>query len=626
MIRIHPTSESCRMMKSSLRALVVPLLTLLLPATAGAGLRDVDVPIEVGAGLLQLRLEETVFTDPGTTARVYDDGSGCNEVVLSEPRVLTEPGRLRVAALASVTAGLPVGSGCVGGGSWQFRLEATQVPEVAPDGQRVLFRVVDSRVDEGTGVGGQAWELAKANVQPALDAFELDLRPALADVRGMLPLMLMATDEAPARAMLESLRLGSVEVTAEGLRTVLRMSIDREWAEQEPEPEPPLTDEELRAWTTLLNGWDAFVTYVVKQAAGTTASEALRRDLMAVLLEARYDIIAALSGDSGRSGADPVRELFLRTWKRLAPALQQLREEDLGGVTAVRYLSFVTAADALRALDAIGPGIGIEISADGLRRLARMLAPDATGDPLDYEPGVDPRLRELFDFGPPLPPPRPSPGVDLGAWLVAPARASPEDMDELTGRLNGWVPDLSELDEYLPMVRELLELTVDGVIHGKAAGKLPEALTDRYRDLVLATAWQETCWRQFVREGERIRPLRSSAGAVGLMQVTPSVWRGFYDADGLKGDIAYNAAAGAEILLHYLVDYALPQGEHKVTGDPDGAVRATYAAYNGGPAHLRRYRSADVSERLRLIDQAFWEKYRKVRAGDVMAVAGCYPG
>jgi hypothetical protein len=48
---------------------------------------------------------------------------------------------------------------------------------------------------------------------------------------------------------------------------------------------------------------------------------------------------------------------------------------------ALRYATFLAAGDALAAFDAAGPALGIEISADGLRRLARVLAPDYAGDP-----------------------------------------------------------------------------------------------------------------------------------------------------------------------------------------------------------------------------------------------------
>jgi len=81
--------------------------------------------------------------------------------------------------------------------------------------------------------------------------------------------------------------------------------------------------------------------------------------------------------------------------------------------------------------------------------------------------------------------------------------------------------------------------------------------------------------------------------------------------------------AGAEILLHYLRDYAIKRGEHTATGSVDNLARATYAVYNGGPGHLRRYRKP-TKRSLREIDESFWEKYRRIKQGDALAVAECF--
>ncbi|WP_090570122.1 hypothetical protein [Nitrosomonas sp. Nm33] len=42
----------------------------------------------------------------------------------------------------------------------------------------------------------------------------------------------------------------------------------------------------------------------------------------------------------------------------------------------------------------------------------------------------------------------------------------------------------------------------------------------------------------------RLEPLMSRAGAIGIMQVNPNVWRGFYEIPALRNDISYNASAG----------------------------------------------------------------------------------
>jgi soluble lytic murein transglycosylase-like protein len=125
-----------------------------------------------------------------------------------------------------------------------------------------------------------------------------------------------------------------------------------------------------------------------------------------------------------------------------------------------------------------------------------------------------------------------------------------------------------------------------------------------------------------VQKGDRLTPLASATGDVGLMQVNRRTWRGLYDVDGLSGDIAYNSAAGSEILLYYLSRYAIRKMEGRQPGGH--LARATYSAYNGGPGQLGRYRNAKTPAVWKRVDEAFWTKFRAVSAGQELAVKGCY--
>jgi soluble lytic murein transglycosylase-like protein len=155
-----------------------------------------------------------------------------------------------------------------------------------------------------------------------------------------------------------------------------------------------------------------------------------------------------------------------------------------------------------------------------------------------------------------------------------------------------------------------------------AKNKLAEEYKPIYRQIVFAAAWQESCWRQFVKRGKNITTLASATGDLGLMQVNRNTWRGVYDLQGLGGDIQYNSNAGGEILLYYLARYAIRKGEDKQPGG--NLARATYSAYNGGPGQLGRYRAAKVNPALRKVDEAFWEKFQVVSSGQEMGVQRCY--
>jgi len=610
----------------SLRSLV---LSALLAAAASAEAREVAVPIELDPEYLRRAFVEQVYTDADQTARVWDDQTGCNFLVLGAPEITAEAGRIRIVSLTRARVGTPFLGRCLTALDWTGFVEVVEQPRLERGSSVVRFEVVDSNIygpkRQKQITSGILWDWVKDGVHPRLATVAIDLGRPLDDVREFLPLVLPDESRRRVAAILDSLALANPRTTGRGITVDLVFDVPPR-AEGEPlaspSPEPTLTAEEIAAWQTALSPWDAFLTFVVKRAGGETAAEELQRELFDVLLEGRYELVEALAPTRPHEG-DPVRALFLASWQRLAPALRRL-EDQLAPDSALHYLAFIAAGDALAALDQLGPELNVDISSDGLRRLARVVAPAAT-DPLAYDFAVDPDLRRLGGFGPPLDPPQPNPDVDLSHapwrrlldWLAPDAFA---DEPYSLARLNRWVPTRDELPEYLPQVRELLKETTEKTL---AKRSLDPPLAQTYRWLVLATAWQESCWRQYVRQGQTIKPISSPVGAVGMMQVNQRVWRGLYDVQGLRGDIAYNARAGSEIALHYLVDYAVKRGEQKA-GGVDGAARATYCIYNGGPGAMKRWRNPKASREGKKIDALFWEKMQAVKAGREMEVAGCW--
>jgi len=139
--------------------------------------------------------------------------------------------------------------------------------------------------------------------------------------------------------------------------------------------------------------------------------------------------------------------------------------------------------------------------------------------------------------------------------------------------------------------------------------------------LVKSVAWQESCWRQFVRKGDRVTWLESSTGDIGLMQVNKYVWRGFYDLEKLKWDVLYNAGAGTEILMD-MAERVLGRRGARVL-DGVALARSVYAAYNGGPDAYNRWRRAHEPSPAREIDAAFLEKYRAVQRGQAIDILSC---
>jgi hypothetical protein len=278
---------------------------------------------------------------------------------------------------------------------------------------------------------------------------------------------------------------------------------------------------------------------------------------------------------------------------------------------------FLAAGDALTAIEAAAPAAGLDFSADGLRRLARSLAPSYGGDPLEYSDAPDPRLQEIFRLRDPDGPPRrirPKPAAGPRSWLprwLAPRMAQADESDEwreLGDRLDRWVPTPAELAQYREIVNRLLALAAERSFDGEAVGERYETL---FEHLVKTVAWQESCWRQFVRTRNGIVPIQSSTGDYGMMQINVRVWRGFFNPVKLRWSASYNAGAGTEILWQLLGRYGVREGRERLSD----AARSSYSAYHGGPRRFRRYRTPDAPLQMQLIDQAFWEKYQAVSSG-----------
>jgi soluble lytic murein transglycosylase-like protein len=455
----------------------------------------------------------------------------------------------------------------------------------------------------------------KGRFETEVAAFSFDLGPPIDEARALLRASIGPARAAPVLAGLETLRPLDVRAEPDGIN--VRVALDVPAPGPPSSPEPPLAPLELGQWRAALERWDAFLVFMIKDLGVLDQSRDIRDQLLELLLSGRHALLEALAA-APEAGVDPVRQLFLDAWEQFRSIARQAAAHGALQDHATRYLTFLTAGDALAALDAAAPWLGLEISADGLRRLARVLEPDYLGDPLAYSEGADAALRELFDFHEPTSSEPAQP--DAGWWPrlgTAWATASPSGQltNIIARRLDRWVPGQEELGEYRDAVARLLAAVSARTAEVNAIEQRFRAL---YDDLVRTTAWQESCWRQFVRRDGEVTYLLSPSGDIGMMQVNRRVWRGFFDLQKLEWDVAYNAGAGAEILAQLLGRYGVREA-----GRLENAARATYAAYNGGPGAYRRYRLNRVPRRLRAIDRAFWEKFRAMAAGQALDYVLC---
>jgi hypothetical protein len=597
-------------MKYLMASCLAALLTLLASVSRAD---EVRFPLTVDYELLRAGLRKHLAEHAGL--EVWRSADGCSSFVLRDATVEPSESRLKIAGPASANAGVPLFGLCWANVSWSGRAEILARPDIGPDWQ-LRLRDLDSQLYDAMGqkggIASRLWSAVKAWAEAGLSSFTFDLGPPVTELTTLLGSFAGSAQTTPLAVALRTLRPAGLAVEPSAVR--IGVAVDLPPAVVVPRaPEPALTPAQLKRWEARLDGWDGFLSFIVKDLAGDNPDPALREELLTLLLDTRREVVGVLARGPA-PGTDAVRQIFLGTWDRLRAIVRQTALQQNGDVTtAFRYVVFLAAGDALAAIDAAAPAAGLDFSADGLRRLAKSLNPGFPGDPLEQSDQADPRMQQLFRFrDPDAPPRRPRRKAPGSSWhWLAPRPAYAAEADEwrdLAARLDRWVPAADELGAYRATVDRLLWVAANRSLD-------PDALDERFDDLfhhvVKTTAWQESCWRQFVRQRGSVTYLHSPTGDVGLMQINVRIWRGFFNAEKLKWNAAYNAGAGAEILQQLLIRYGSREGRARL----ENAARSTYSAYHGGPARYRRYRTATPASQGWAIDRAFWEKYEAVAAG-----------
>ena len=630
------------------------------------------VPLTIDYITLSEALKRQAYTDDGK-ARLWNGSDRCQYLYAENPVFSHDSGAVVLESNGTLSLGVAVASTCVSPINWKGIIQVKAEPYIALP-LMLKFHVRDINVlndkHDKTLIAGKGFDLVKSHFIPKIEEFGFDLNPATEQLAAL------AQDAAPAevaervKATLATLTAEStVLATPDGVRATLEMRLPT-FATPTASPAPAkLTAEEIAAFEKQLNQFDAFLVFAVKQLGSTNTDPKFRRDLLSLLIDSRYRLVQALS-DPSSGGADPVRILFLKQWMRLGEIIRDAARRHALGNRSLEFLSFISAADALLALDDAAPALGMRISADDLRRFAKIMAPQATTDPLLFNFEEDKELRQMFGVPEPMESsdfseeselvaatstpgatPSPSPGapsptaipetpmptstpgptswIEWPLSLISPTMAwgatdvpAAEDrfskLRELAHKLRRAVVNDDNADSYRTDIGALIELSGEREI---ATEQVDAAHRPLYKNLVKAVAWQESCWRQFVVKGGRIVFLESSTHDIGLMQVNKYVWRGFYSIERLEWDILYNATAGMEILARLMDDIA-DKGGAASPGKPEELARSIYAAYNGGPSAYRRWRGREPRE-TRAIDSAFWAKYQATARGQSFDIMTC---
>lgn len=352
------------------------VLTFLILFALPAHSQPVDVPLQIDYDFIRKMLLNELYTGPNKTAKVWEDKHGCGFLTLSDPQLSGEKGLVRMLNKMQTRIGARLGGQCIPLLSLEGMLETFQKPTLDANKSIVTLPLVKMNAFDQSGnpIGdGKLWDAVKRYVEPKLSGIKLDLGEAKERIRQTLPSVVPEENSAEIRKAVDSLTLNKIAADEEGIDIAfgLDMPALKNAAVKSKQSSAPLTALEMQQWQDNWKHWEAFLNDAINQATEDTKSPELREDLQAILLDARSAFQAGLSSQA-QSGEDPVRSFFTRSWPRLAPVLKKISKE-LPGAQSLRYATFIAATDVLHELDNRGALLGLDISSDGLRQLARLL-------------------------------------------------------------------------------------------------------------------------------------------------------------------------------------------------------------------------------------------------------------
>jgi Transglycosylase SLT domain len=666
--------------------------TVMLAASlivSGASLAaPIKIPLTISYPLLSQALRQALFAQAGR-AELWNGNSDCEYLYAEKPFLGQYNGILQLDTDGHLSLGVPVDDRCLSPITWSGTIETAISPYVA--GFTLKLHVTDINLyhhdHQKTVLMGRGFDLIKGSLTPALESYSFELGPAIRELEGLAQMAVTPPDEAALHLALASIRLEpNVIRTRSGLQLTMVVDVGSPTGgAQLHASAAPLAAHEIAAWNTALENWDAFLVFAIKQIGTTVSDPKVRNELFDILLDSRQRLVAALGQPLAVNSPDPVRLLFLDEWTRLGQVIETAAENGRLGDRSIEFLSFISVGDALFTLDQAASALHLQISAGDLRRLARIMAPQASGDPLTFSFEEDPQLRQMFDLNAPLEQPGPlelppdsdaaePPGRSAeGARdakdrpAIAPTAsdstansqnrrgASPLARPSLLANPLSLLPlGLSALAPVPAYSAEIAVGTPPSTLRILALGRRLRAVVVNRRNALTyrSDIGQLLDLTADYQLKNVVLDTSVDGWWPGLLKAAAwqeSCWRQFvikhrrvWYLESSSGDLGLMQInkyvwRGFYSLtrLRWDIVYNASAGSEILrrslagssrrlhSQNPDVLARAAYAAYNGGPNAYDRWRRPEEPPLLRQIDHAFWSKYRAIEEGQAFDILSC---
>jgi hypothetical protein len=314
---------------------------------------------------------QQLFTGQGQTARVWKDGKQCSFLDLSNPQIASDNGQIKIDNNVHAQIGTKLGGACMTMVAWSGILETFQQPTLDPSGNQLNFPITRSNAYDSNGRPlniGQLQDLLQKAAAPKLAALKIDLNQSRGDIIKTLLPYIDANDSEQLYDMVNSLRFNQVKVGDKAMVVNVGF-ISPNLKAADKQPSAPLNAQELQQWHAVWQGWQASLDKAISQAPLDGELTGSRGTLQKILQQAGTAFEQGLSSNHSE-GNDPVRQFLDNSWDEMAPLLRAASKQ-FPGAESLRYLTLIAATDLMYELEAIGSPLGLEISSNGLRKIAR---------------------------------------------------------------------------------------------------------------------------------------------------------------------------------------------------------------------------------------------------------------
>lgn len=356
---------------SSMRSLLFTT-GLLLTAQVGVA-REINIPVPMEYGLIKSLLVSQLYTGPDESVRAWKDGKQCSHLDLDHPHISGEQGQVKIQNNVQARIGTSLGGKCMTLVEWSGILQTLQQPTLDASGNVLSFPVTQLNAFDRNGQAlniAQLQSLIKKAAEPKLAALKIDLNQSRPDITKTLLPFIAAENSEELHDTINSLRFNQVKADEKGIVINVGYTATHQ-ADGGLKAAPILTETELKQWQTLWQGWQSSLEQSIDKAPINNNADASRATLREVLQKAGVAFEQGLTAEYVAEN-DPVRKFFNSSWDKLAPLLRDASTQ-LPGNSSLRYVTLIAATDLMYELESIGSPLGLEVSSNGLRKLARSL-------------------------------------------------------------------------------------------------------------------------------------------------------------------------------------------------------------------------------------------------------------